>query len=323
MKYFKDQEYENTKKDLWALNLSSSSNASNINNLNTNVNNLKNNITGENLLINGDFKINQRGLSSYTTTQKYTVDRWVLRAVSATVQTNGIKLQCVGSGTGGLNQSIENFERLYGKTLTLSIKIRAIQGTWELRATSANHSYNYSNVIAKETLSTTGVISKTFYFDNTSISTYPLFNVGVYYSAENVGDYLEIEYIKLEVGNAATSLSPRPYSEELRDCQRYYVKCIGSGAYSIFASGMVYTTSKAFVFFPLVMRTSPTLTSGGTIKLLISGGYKSISSMAVDCFNSQGFVLTINGSGYTAGNGALLSTQSDSTAYLAFDSEIN
>ena len=50
------------------------------------------NVSNPNLLINGDFKVNQRGGSTYTETGKYTVDRWKLVSGSVEVVENGIKL---------------------------------------------------------------------------------------------------------------------------------------------------------------------------------------------------------------------------------------
>ncbi len=50
------------------------------------------NVSNPNLLINGDFKVNQRGESTYSTTNKYTVDRWKLVSGSVIVETNGITL---------------------------------------------------------------------------------------------------------------------------------------------------------------------------------------------------------------------------------------
>lgn len=50
------------------------------------------NVSNPNLLINGDFKVNQRGGSTYTETGKYTVDRWKLVSGSVEVVANGIKL---------------------------------------------------------------------------------------------------------------------------------------------------------------------------------------------------------------------------------------
>ena len=53
---------------------------------------LANNVSNPNLLINGDFKVNQRGETTYTEAGKYTVDRWRLVGGSVEVVENGIKL---------------------------------------------------------------------------------------------------------------------------------------------------------------------------------------------------------------------------------------
>lgn len=50
------------------------------------------NVSNPNLLINGDFKVNQRGNTTYTEAGKYTVDRWKLVSGSVTVQDTGILL---------------------------------------------------------------------------------------------------------------------------------------------------------------------------------------------------------------------------------------
>lgn len=49
-------------------------------------------ISNPNLLINGDFKINQRGQTTYSTANSYTVDRWKLVSGTLTVTETGIKL---------------------------------------------------------------------------------------------------------------------------------------------------------------------------------------------------------------------------------------
>ena len=53
---------------------------------------IANNVSNPNLLINGDFKVNQRGEITYTETGKYTVDRWRLVSGSVEVKSNGIML---------------------------------------------------------------------------------------------------------------------------------------------------------------------------------------------------------------------------------------
>lgn len=183
-------------------------------------------ISNPNLLINGDFQVNQRGLTTYTEIKKYTVDRWVQREHGTVeILNGGIRVNCTETGQVGINQSLETFSKLFGKTLTLSMKVNAISGSdWILRATSANNSYWHTHPIAEKTsISTIGLHSVTFDFDASSMSNYPLFNVGIFGNCSQ-GDYIEIEYIKLEVGSVATPLSPKPYGQELLDCMRYYQK---------------------------------------------------------------------------------------------------
>ena len=50
------------------------------------------NVSNPNLLINGDFRVNQRGKTTYTEAGKYTVDRWKLVSGSVEVKSNGIML---------------------------------------------------------------------------------------------------------------------------------------------------------------------------------------------------------------------------------------
>ncbi|MBQ8451704.1 MAG: hypothetical protein IJ538_02885 [Clostridia bacterium] len=59
------------------------------------------NVSNVNLLINGDFKINQRGKTTYSTANKYTVDRWKLVSGSLSVVSNGINLN------GTITQTLE------------------------------------------------------------------------------------------------------------------------------------------------------------------------------------------------------------------------
>ena len=62
----------------------------------------QNDLSNPNLLINGDFKINQRQQTTYNTVGKYTVDRWKLVSGSVTVSDGGIILN------GKISQTLEN-----------------------------------------------------------------------------------------------------------------------------------------------------------------------------------------------------------------------
>ena len=188
-------------------------------------------ISNPNLLINGDFQVNQRGLTTYTDTNKYTVDRWVQRENGiVTVLNRGVRLESVGATHICLNQSLEDYAPLFGKTLTLSMKVTAISGSnFQLRATAANASYlNSLNITTPAYITSIGTYSITFDFDASSMNNYSRFNVGVYAFAGGAGEYIEIEYIKLEVGSVATPFSPKPYVQEFNDCLRYFQRYRGN-----------------------------------------------------------------------------------------------
>ena len=72
--------------------------------------------------------------------------------------------------------------------------------------------------------------------------------------------------VQLEKGSTATSFDYRPYGTELALCQRYFTR-FGSGvAFEAYSMGEVIgTTSIRFLMqCPVVMRSSPTLTVGGS-----------------------------------------------------------
>ena len=54
--------------------------------------NMANNVVNTNILINGEFKVNQRGQKTYTEAGKYTVDRWKLVSGTVEVVAGGILL---------------------------------------------------------------------------------------------------------------------------------------------------------------------------------------------------------------------------------------
>ena len=80
----------------------------------------------------------------------------------------------------------------------------------------------------------------------------------------NAGATLQITGVKLEVGSIATPFVPDDYQVSLAKCQRYYQYLNSStGAYSI--TGVVGQTNNIFtVWFPVVMRTSPTAAFGNS-----------------------------------------------------------
>ena len=83
-----------------------------------------------NLLINGDFRVNQREQPSYSGTNIYTVDRWRLTGTGVVdVLANGIKYTA-GGGWTGIRYYFENPSKLSHKTITISAKVIGSGGVW-------------------------------------------------------------------------------------------------------------------------------------------------------------------------------------------------
>ena len=197
-----------------------------------------------NLLINPDFKINQRGSSTYTTTSEspiYTVDRWMLSRGKATVNSDKtVTITSTGGTTnkeGYFQQKLENdISGAYTVPMEVvrisgTVKI-AIDGVWKTVTSGKNvfQGVNSSNN-----------------FDS----------VGLQLA---VGASITLKYMKLEKGSVATSfVAPNP-ADELIKCQRYYFKRY---YYYAFYSG---SESFTYIFSDTIpsMRIKPTVDFANT-----------------------------------------------------------
>ena len=190
-------------------------------------------VPNPNLLINPDFKINQRGISgTFSEVDKYFVDRWKL--VSGTVTVNS-------DGTITLNGRIEQvFET--PPTLETPLTLETV--------------LNYEAYFTVS--SDGGSIGVSCYMERTSDKfIVKILSVVV----EGSGDI--ISWTKLEAGASATPfIAPDPV-EELRKCQRYYRVITNT-----IIQPYVYHTNLLAYFIPINdMRdnVTPTVEISGTI----------------------------------------------------------
>lgn len=284
------------------------------------------NVSNPNLLINGDFRINQRGGANYTTARKYTADRWINREASLQVtpsSSGGVTLTKVTatSDVTMLSQTIEDYEPLLGKTVTLSMKLKSntVTNGVALGLYQANNAYYATSSISEQLFDSTGLCSLTVTIP--SSLTYSLLNVVIRFNSDAVvNDSCEIEYVKMEIGSVATPFSPRPYAEELAICQRYYIKPI-SRTYQYVASGSCFSATRAIFALatPTTMRANPTVTRTN-IYALITNSAKALSSLSAsvkpNCLQLIG-----DFTGGTAGYAVILASDSSSPE-LSFDAEI-
>ena len=150
-----------------------------------------------NLLINPDFKINQRGATSYTS-NGYTVDRWKINSGTVKTSSSGITVTLNNKG-----QFIQQFENTLSGTYTATIKVTSITGDCVLFIGS--HSIQ---------LNKAGTFSIT---ENGSIA-----GISLYKSTAGTCT-INVEYIKLEQGTVATPFIAPNYATELAKCQRYFM----------------------------------------------------------------------------------------------------
>lgn len=182
-------------------------------------------VSSSNLLINPDFKINQRGQNEYTGTgSEYIVDVWSKNGgVNIQTLNNGIKIAASNrlSGNGGVTQTIEG-NSLAGRTVTLSAYIpestgrsRIILG-WLADSVWSWQGTDTTNTPRTGLLEVTAAISS-----NASKITFRIDGVDSRYG-DVEGNYTVVEWAKLEIGGKATPfIAPDPATELLK-CQRYY-----------------------------------------------------------------------------------------------------
>ena len=204
-----------------------------------------------NLLINPDFKINQRGKTEYTgiSAYTYTVDRWCIWKYNCdaygTVTVNndgslsvdGVK----GANDAILTQELENGAELVGKTITLSLEIEEIAGSIIVQ-----QHYNASSSL---TVSAPGIHKVTFEWQEAT-------KYRIVINNTNCSHY-KIKWAKLEPGSIATPFIPPDPATELVKCQRYYYNSNGQIVFCA-RSGMV--PYQNYYTLPVTMRANPTIT---------------------------------------------------------------
>ena len=134
--------------------------------------------------------------------------------------------------------------------------------------------------------------------------------------------------VQLEVGDFpnGTPFEHRSFGEELALCQRYFYKFVNGNSQSVMtASAILANYIQGSISFPVTMRSAPTFeSSDGTNHFQIYSATSGAASF--DAFGAQqqhinGITLLKNGTSITAGQSAIVYTNS-SSAFLNFDSEL-
>lgn len=286
------------------------------------------NIYNPNLLINGDFAINQRGASSYTGANTYTVDRWQhgTSFLTASVLSNGIRLTASTSGTTGANyflynQPIENFAKYAGKTVTATLAYENntfVNGRINIRCDTTS---NYSTA----TMSTSGIITFTFTLPSSITSSLKFIITGNH--TNGTAETIDLLYAKLELGSIATPFVPPLIAEELLKCQRYYQKIIRLGGILIFGFGVLRDTTNLRTAIPISvpLRTAPTVAVSGLLSFNFATNttYTPDGATTVLCATTNQIYLQTIHSVSMGTVGTFMQLYADTiNDYISFDAEI-
>jgi hypothetical protein len=280
----------------------------------------------KNRIINGAFKIAQRGAGPTTTTGYSCVDRWAFNnAGSATTYSqisttvNGITANAVQIAGATGNTAVNVYQRiesvncydLAGQNVTVSFWAYQSSGaasTVQVQAyyPSAADNYTSSTTITTQTFalatSTWTYITLTFAVPSGGANGLQIGFGPNSWGAWTSGNF-QLAFVQLEKGTTATSFDYRPYGTELSLCQRYYqVATYTSGFYGASGNALTQPISNAVVMRvtpTAVVITAPTYTNGSTFAWVpSSAGYSYAGA-------------TVTATGATVVSGAVVSLSSE------------
>jgi hypothetical protein len=290
----------------------------------------------------------------------YSVDRWyayctganvtgqqVAGSTTPTVTQNRYRFTGAASVTAvGFGQRIEqkNSYDLAGSTCTLSadLAISATLTTVTWTAYYATTTADTFGSLASPTVTSiatgTFTVSATVTNFTTNISIPAAATTGIQIlftvGALTAGLTWTIGNVQLEKGSTATSFDYRDYGTELTLCQRYCQKIIADATATSarFATGFTIntTTSDLVIYLKTSMRITPSLTTTGTLAnygIYTSAGVIACSGglTSPNAAGSTSEVVSLQvtvASGLTTGQGAMLLSNSSSTAYMLFTAEV-
>lgn len=199
-----------------------------------------------NLLLNSNFKVDQRGRGTYTnntTKPTYTLDRWMSINTKVVYNVDGTVTITSLATTDTSAWFKQILEHAINDTCTLSCNITAVTGSAYL--------YNHAN--GKKIVKGLNTVNLS-YLKEASIEL-------------KQGASITIEWIKLEKGSKATAYVAPNYANELQRCMMYY-NVVTTSLNGYFTTQMYVGCETS-----LNMRTKPTVKGVGSIWVYYYGGY--------------------------------------------------
>lgn len=190
-----------------------------------------------NLLLNPDFKVNQRGLTTYNETD-YAFDRWKIYNTTVKRLGNGISYKGGSTTTNSLG-TLENYisqilDTELDEEFTISIKVSSIVGSFRLEAMKKGSDtvLGKDALIGKKEITTNGIHTLTLDGSSAPLSI-------IRFGTTSQNGACTIEWVKLEKGKHATAFVHPIYSEEYQKCMWYFrpIEGVRSGYVS---NGIIY-----------------------------------------------------------------------------------
>jgi hypothetical protein len=303
-------------------------------------------ITGDNLIINGNFDFWQRGVSF--SGQEYTADRWISfandsvtrQSFSAVSEIPGAqfylrKTSVQAGGYHAVQNTIENGgDDLSGKTVTLSF--------WARRTSASDYSMevftllNNDQQLASTSITLTANWTKYIITWNIPVTNASNPHRYVRWNPGADGRNFDLAQVKLEIGSVATPFTRAggDLQGELAKCQRYYYTLpynYNAARLNPFTDFLIMNTAdqttwaRGVVNFPVTMRTTPTLENptAANYFLLSSTGVLSVTSISIDNMtNASMAVVNAYRTGMSTGTTYFLRFANNTTDYLRFSAEL-
>jgi hypothetical protein len=139
----------------------------------------------------------------------------------------------------------------------------------------------------------------------------------------------QVTGVQLEVGTVATSFDTRSYGTELALCQRYFYQwSAANSASAIVGSGQAFNATQAYILLKtaMTMRVPPTtFSSAGSFgSNTASGGGLAVTAISLVSSWTNENMITLEvtvGSGWVAGNAALMNAGASTACRLNFSAE--
>lgn len=248
-----------------------------------------------NLLLNSNFKVDQRGRGTYTnntTKPTYTLDRWMSINTKVVYNVDGTATITSLATTDTSAWFKQILEHAINDTCTLSCNITAVTGSAYL--------YNHAN--GKKIVKGLNTVTLS-YLKEASIEL-------------KQGASITIEWIKLEKGSKATAYVAPNYANELQRCMMYY-NVVNTSLNGYFTTQM-YVGCETL----LNMRTKPTVKGVGSIWVYYYGGntkYKFSDLQSIVLTKYSEITLLVAPSGASQQN---MTVVFDVDSYIELDAEV-